>query len=210
MAAKKAKRTSETTPPPPPSLEQQRKQFVSAKVAQGVSREAAKQQFYVQTRAKELAAQGKEVTPAVRAQLRQNWQSGKVTREGFGAPKKPMTNTATKPVTNTSTKPVVNNAPKPEPKKNTNATPSTRVQSSPDRMPSPRRNQTMVDRMPLPGRSTSGVSADRYPSPPRSQGGSYRFGVPVFGRTAASRQFEKDRAAYEKQMAAMKRMRGKK
>ena len=64
--------------------------------------------------------------------------------------------------------------------------------------------------MPLPGRSMSGVSADRYPSPPRSQGGSYRFGVPVFGRTAASKQFEKDRAAYEKQMAAMKRMRGKK
>jgi hypothetical protein len=99
-------------------LEQRRKQFVSAKVAQGVSREAAKQQFYVQTRAKELAAQGKEVTPAVRAQLRQNWQSGKVTREGFGAPKKAITTTTTtKPTepkvttkTETSTKKVTTGA----------------------------------------------------------------------------------------------------
>lgn len=75
------------------SLDQQRKQFVAAKVAQGVSRESAKQQFYVQTRVKELKSAGKEVTPAVRAQLRQNWQAGKVKREGFGAPKKATTTT---------------------------------------------------------------------------------------------------------------------
>jgi len=102
MAAKKMKKSSTApapAPAPPPSLEEQRKKFVAEKVAQGVSREAAKQQFYVQTRVKELKAAGKEVTPAVRAQLRQNWQTGKVKRAAFGAPKKATTTT-----TSTSTK----------------------------------------------------------------------------------------------------------
>lgn len=79
------------------SLDQQRKQFVAAKVAQGVSRDTAKQQFYVQTRVKELKAAGKEVTPAVRAQLRQNWQAGNVKRAEFGAPKKAGDNGGSSP-----------------------------------------------------------------------------------------------------------------
>ena len=202
MAAKKRTKTTETdNRSEADKREEARKQFVAQKKAQGVSAKEANTQFYVQTRAKELAAKGVTVDAAKRKQLRQNYESGNVKRAGFG-----VTPVSGKPASKPASKP----ATKPEPKKNTNSTTSTRVQASPDRMAGPRRNQTMVDRMPSPGRTTSGVSADRFPSPPRSQGGTFRLGLPVLGKTAAGKKFEQDRAAYEKQMAAMKRMRGKK
>lgn len=187
MAAKKRTKTTETdNRSEADKREEARKQFVAQKKAQGVSVKEANTQFYVQTRAKELAAKGVTVDAAKRKQLRQNYESGNVKRAGFGVtPASGKTGAGGKPA-------------------------KTRVQAVPDRMASPRRNQTMVDRMPSPGRTTSGVSADRFPSPPRSQGGSFRLGLPVLGKTAAGKKFEQDRAAYEKQMAAMKRMRGKK
>ena len=52
------------------------------------SKQAARQKFFVQTRAKELAAKGITVDAAKRKELRQKFQSGNVSRAGFGAPKK--------------------------------------------------------------------------------------------------------------------------
>ena len=52
------------------------------------AKKAARQKFFVQTRAKELAAKGKTVDAAKRKELRQKFQSGNVSRAGFGAPKK--------------------------------------------------------------------------------------------------------------------------
>jgi hypothetical protein len=144
MAAKKRTKTTESdNRSEAEKRDEQRKQFVAQKKAQGVSTKEANTQFYVQTRVKEIKATGGTVDAAKRQQLRQNYASGQVKRAGFGvtpASGKP------KPVTNTATKPVTNTPPKPEPKKNTNPTTSTRVQSVPDRMANPRKNQTMADR----------------------------------------------------------------
>jgi hypothetical protein len=52
------------------------------------SKQAARQKFFVQTRMKELEAKGKPVDAAKRKELRQKFQSGNVSRAGFGAPKK--------------------------------------------------------------------------------------------------------------------------
>ena len=52
------------------------------------AKKAARQKFFVQTRAKELAAKGVTVDAAKRKELRQKFQSGNVSRAGFGAPKK--------------------------------------------------------------------------------------------------------------------------
>jgi hypothetical protein len=52
------------------------------------SKQAARQKFFVQTRIKELEAKGKPVDAAKRKELRQKFQSGNVSRAGFGAPKK--------------------------------------------------------------------------------------------------------------------------
>ena len=52
------------------------------------SKQAARQKFFVQTRMKELEAKGQTVDAAKRKELRQKFQSGNVSRAGFGAPKK--------------------------------------------------------------------------------------------------------------------------
>lgn len=52
------------------------------------SKQAARQKFFVQTRIKELEAKGQTVDAAKRKELRQKFQSGNVSRAGFGAPKK--------------------------------------------------------------------------------------------------------------------------
>lgn len=52
------------------------------------AKKAARQKFFVQTRVKEMQAKGKTVDAAKRKELRQKFQSGNVSRAGFGAPKK--------------------------------------------------------------------------------------------------------------------------
>lgn len=124
MAAKKRTKTTETdNRSEADKRDEQRKQFVVQKRAQGVSVKEANTQFYVQTRAKELAAKGVKVDAAKRKELRQNYESGNVRRAGFGVT----------PVTGGKT----GGGGKPA---------KTRVQAVPDRMANPRKNQTMADR----------------------------------------------------------------
>jgi len=63
----------------------ERKEFVAKAKERGVSAKTARKRYYVQTRAKELEAQGK---PVDRAALRKKFESGNVSRKGFGAPRK--------------------------------------------------------------------------------------------------------------------------
>ena len=66
-----------------------RKAFVSEKTgAKGITKKQANQRFFVQTRMAEMKAKGKTVTPEMRKQLQQKFQSGNVARKGFAAPKK--------------------------------------------------------------------------------------------------------------------------
>ena len=66
-----------------------RQKFVSVKVAsKGITKKQANQRFFVQTRMAEMKAKGKTVTPEMRKQLQQKFQSGDVARKGFAAPKK--------------------------------------------------------------------------------------------------------------------------
>ena len=66
-----------------------RKAFVSEKKAsKGITDKQANQRFFVQTRMAEMKAKGKTVTPEMRKQLQQKFQSGDVSRRGFAAPKK--------------------------------------------------------------------------------------------------------------------------
>lgn len=66
-----------------------RKAFVSEKKAsKGITDKQANQRFFVQTRMAEMKAKGKTVTPEMRKQLQQKFQSGNVTRKGFAAPSK--------------------------------------------------------------------------------------------------------------------------
>ena len=60
----------------------------SSMASNSAAKKAARQKFFVQTRAKELAAKGVTVDAAKRKELRQKFQSGNVSRAGFGAPKK--------------------------------------------------------------------------------------------------------------------------
>ena len=60
----------------------------SSMASNAAAKKAARQKFFVQTRAKELAAKGITVDAAKRKELRQKFQSGNVSRAGFGAPKK--------------------------------------------------------------------------------------------------------------------------
>ena len=88
-----------------------RQKFVSEKVAsKGITPAQARQRFFVQTRMAEMKAKGKTVTPEMRKQLQQKFQSGNVARKGFAAPKKKtgktgVTTTPVTPVTKTSVKP---------------------------------------------------------------------------------------------------------
>lgn len=85
MAAKKNTKPTQTdNRSEADKRDEQRKQFVAQKKAQGVSVKEANTQFYVQTRAKELAAKGVKVDAAKRKELRQNYESGSVKRAGFG------------------------------------------------------------------------------------------------------------------------------
>ena len=66
-----------------------RKAFVSEKKAsKGITDKQANQRYYVQTRMAEMKAKGKTVTPEMRKQLQQKFQSGNVARKGFAAPAK--------------------------------------------------------------------------------------------------------------------------
>ena len=74
----------------------ERKAFVKDKVAsKGITAKQARQRFFVQTRMAELKAAGKTVTPEMRKQLQQKFQSGNVSRKGFAAPKKKTGTTST-------------------------------------------------------------------------------------------------------------------
>ena len=85
MAAKKRTKTTETdNRSEADKRDEQRKQFVAQKKAQGVSTKEANTQFYVQTRVKELTAKGVKVDAAKRQELRANYESGNVKRAGFG------------------------------------------------------------------------------------------------------------------------------
>ena len=66
-----------------------REKFVSEnKASKGTTTGQARQRFYVQTRMDEMKAKGKTVTPEMRKQLQQKFQSGDVARKGFAAPAK--------------------------------------------------------------------------------------------------------------------------
>tara|TARA_R110000822_G_C15233164_1_gene485533 strand:- start:44 stop:418 length:375 start_codon:yes stop_codon:yes gene_type:complete len=66
-----------------------RKAFVAEKkTSKGITDKQANQRFFVQTRMAEMKAKGKTVTPEMRKQLQQKFQSGNVSRKGFAAPKK--------------------------------------------------------------------------------------------------------------------------
>ena len=72
-----------------------RKAFVKDKVSsKGIGAKQARQRFYVQTRMAEMKAAGKTVSPEIRKQLQQKFQSGNVSRAGFAAPKKSSGSTA--------------------------------------------------------------------------------------------------------------------
>jgi hypothetical protein len=60
----------------------------SSMASNSAAKKAARQKFFVQTRVKEMEAKGKTVDAAKRKELRQKFQSGNVSRAGFGAPKK--------------------------------------------------------------------------------------------------------------------------
>ena len=84
-----------------------RKAFVADKTAsKGITKEQARQRFYVQTRMSEMKAAGKTVSPEMRKQLQQKFQSGNVSRAGFGAPKK-ASSSSVKPAVKPVVKPVV-------------------------------------------------------------------------------------------------------
>lgn len=139
MAAKKRTKTAETdNRSEADKREEQRKQFVAQKKAQGVSTKEANTQFYVQTRVKELTAKGVKVDAAKRQQLRANYESGNVKRAGFGVTPASGGKSGGKPAQ------------------------KTRVQAVPDRMANPRRNQTMADRAKNPPRKRTGPEPSGY------------------------------------------------
>lgn len=146
MAAKK--RTTSTTPDNRSEAEKRdeaRKQFVAQKKAQGVSVKEANTQFYVQTRVKELTAKGVTVDAAKRKELRQNYESGNVKRAGFGVT--PVTGGAANKSNNNRKTPALPARMGRESTSFTGSTKPTRIQSAPDRMNGPRRNQTVPDRL---------------------------------------------------------------
>ena len=77
------------------SRKENRKAFVAQKTAEkGITAKQARQRFYVQTRMSEMKAKGKTVTPEMRKQLQQKFQSGNVSRKGFAAPKKKVSSSS--------------------------------------------------------------------------------------------------------------------
>ena len=66
------------------------------------AKKMARQKFFVQTRVKEMEAKGKTVDAAKRKELRQKFQSGNVSRAGFGAPKKKAASSSTSTASSTS------------------------------------------------------------------------------------------------------------
>ena len=104
----------------------ERKAFVKDKVAsKGITAKQARQRFYVQTRMAELKAAGKTVTPEMRKQLQQKFQSGNVSRKGFAAPKKKTgTNSTTGKVVPVKSTVKTPNSSYMDPKKRTVKTPN--------------------------------------------------------------------------------------
>jgi hypothetical protein len=66
------------------------------------AKKMARQKFFVQTRVKEMEAKGKTVDAAKRKELRQKFQSGNVSRAGFGAPKKKAASSSTSTASSTA------------------------------------------------------------------------------------------------------------
>ena len=71
-----------------------RKQAVKAGVAKGQSAKESRKRYYVETRIGEMKAKGKTVTPELRKQLREKFNSGDVSRRGFAAPKKKVSSSS--------------------------------------------------------------------------------------------------------------------
>lgn len=73
----------------------------SSMASNSAAKKAARQKFFVQTRVKEMEAKGKTVDAAKRKELRQKFQSGNVSRAGFGAPKKKAASSTSSAVSTT-------------------------------------------------------------------------------------------------------------
>jgi hypothetical protein len=71
-----------------------RKEAVKAGVAKGQSAKESRKRYYVETRIGEMKAKGKTVTPELRKQLREKFNSGDVSRKGFAAPKKAVSSSS--------------------------------------------------------------------------------------------------------------------
>jgi hypothetical protein len=71
-----------------------RKEAVKAGVAKGQTAKESRKRYYVETRVGEMKAKGKTVTPELRKQLREKFNSGDVSRKGFAAPKKKVTSSS--------------------------------------------------------------------------------------------------------------------
>ena len=71
-----------------------RKEAVKAGVAKGLSPYEARKRYYVRTRVAELEKAGKPVSAEKRKQLRENFNSGNVSRRGFAAPKKKVSSSS--------------------------------------------------------------------------------------------------------------------
>ena len=97
-----------------------RKAFVSEKKAsKGITDKQANQRFFVQTRMSEMKAKGKTVTPEMRKQLQQKFQSGGVTRKGFAAPKKSTGGTSSSSSSSSSSSVTSISTPKVQPRSTT-------------------------------------------------------------------------------------------
>ena len=94
-----------------------RKAFVSEKKAsKGITDKQANQRFFVQTRMAEMKAKGKTVTPEMRKQLQQKFQSGNVARKGFAAPKKKTSGTSSSSSSSSSSSVTSMSTPKVQPR----------------------------------------------------------------------------------------------
>ena len=82
-----------------------RKEAVKAGVAKGQSAKESRKRYYVETRIGEMKAKGKTVTPELRKQLREKFNSGDVSRKGFAAPKKKVSSSSS------SSSPVISGTP---------------------------------------------------------------------------------------------------
>ena len=95
-----------------------RKEAVKAGSAKGQSAKESRKRYYVETRIGEMKAKGKTVTPELRKQLREKFNSGDVSRRGFAAPKKKVTTSSS----SSSSSPVISGTPSSSASKGRSAT----------------------------------------------------------------------------------------